>query len=1052
MKFLPLEPARPRAAFLAAAAFVLGGLLPIVSASAASPRPPAVDSATARQLFANPPVEYSTGMLWVWNDLLDERQIRETLRDLASQGVRQPYVHPRPGLMTPYLSPEWFRLWKIAVDESKKLGLKLWIYDENSYPSGFAGGLVPEVMPGSRGMGLSIVESATPPRWQDNSVAVHRLEAARAENLSASAQRGEVLPAGRYANAMLLTAGSSPWFGNRFYVNLLTPGVTAKFLDVTLEAYRRELGAEFGGTIPGVFTDEPQMRPAGGYPWCEDLPAQFAQRWGYSLLDALPSLAFDVGDWRKVRHNYLQVLNELFAERWCRPYFEYCVAHNLEATGHYWEHEWPVGTAVPDSMTAYAWQHRPGIDTLMNEYTDGPNAQFGNARAVREIASVANQLGRRRTFCEAYGAGGWDLRFEDMKRIGDWLLVLGTNTLVEHLSYVTIRGGRKRDHPQSFSYHEPWWPAYHVSADYQARLSAALSQGEQRNDILLLEPTTTAWMYNLGRNAAATLKTLGTDFQAMVNAFEREQIGYDLGSEYILARNGSVAAGKLRVGQRDYAVVVLPKFTENLNAPTCALLEQFLRGGGTVLCGGEPPPRIDGSPSPRGAALARQAGWRQLDSAAAVAWLAARGHEGFAIRRAEADPGLLFHHRRQLADGELLFLVNTSAQQASAGTIVSSAKSIERWNPESGKTSPYAFAPRAGGVSAEFALPPAGSLLLLLATRPGASAPPVAGAKTIVASGGPEIRRAEPNVLTLDFVDVTAGGQTRRNMYCYDAAQFVFKQGGEPRNRWESAVQFGDELLKREFAANSGFAASYHFALEQAVPANLTLVVERPDLYSISCNGKPVAAQPGAWWLDRAFGVIDLSRAAQIGANTVTIQAARLTNFHELEPAYLRGDFRLRATGDGFVVVPDAPLTLGRWNEQGHPLYAAGVTYREKFNLPAIDGTFAVSAPKWYGSVARVRVNGVDAGPIGWAPWESDVTKHLRRGENIIELTVIGTLKNTLGPHHGNPPLGRAWPAAFRAAPKDRRAAGSEYSTVGYGLLEPFVLLQRTASEERVSQ
>ncbi len=75
--------------------------------------------------FANPPVEYSTGMLWVWNDLLDERQIRETLRDLASQGVKQPYVHPRPGLMTPYLSPEWFRLWRIAVDESKQLGLKL---------------------------------------------------------------------------------------------------------------------------------------------------------------------------------------------------------------------------------------------------------------------------------------------------------------------------------------------------------------------------------------------------------------------------------------------------------------------------------------------------------------------------------------------------------------------------------------------------------------------------------------------------------------------------------------------------------------------------------------------------------------------------------------------------------------------------------------------------------------------------------------------------------------------------------------------------------------
>ena len=112
------------------------------------------------------------------------------------------------------------------------------------------------------------------------------------------------------------------------------------------------------------------------------------------------------------------------------------------------------------------------------------------------MASVANQLGRARTLCEGYGAGGWDLRFEDMKRIGDWLYVLGVNTLDQHLSYVTLRGARKRDHPQSFSYHEPWWDAYHVSAAYFARLSVAMSQGEQINDILVIEPTTTAWMYN----------------------------------------------------------------------------------------------------------------------------------------------------------------------------------------------------------------------------------------------------------------------------------------------------------------------------------------------------------------------------------------------------------------------------------------------------------------------------------------------------------------------------------------------------------------------------
>src|ERR1044071_4140886 len=98
-----------------------------------------VDSARTRALFKNPPVEYSTGPLWVWNDLLTEEELSSSLRDLASQSVRQVWVHPRPGLMTPYLSGAWFEMWRATLREAKKLDMKVWIYDENSYPSGFAG-------------------------------------------------------------------------------------------------------------------------------------------------------------------------------------------------------------------------------------------------------------------------------------------------------------------------------------------------------------------------------------------------------------------------------------------------------------------------------------------------------------------------------------------------------------------------------------------------------------------------------------------------------------------------------------------------------------------------------------------------------------------------------------------------------------------------------------------------------------------------------------------------------------------------------------------------
>jgi len=53
-------------------------------------------------------------------------------------------------------------------------------------------------------------------------------------------------------------------------------------------------------------------------------------------------------------------------------------------------------------------------------------------------------------------------------------------------------------------------------------------------------------------------------------------------------------------------------------------------------------------------------------------------------------------------------------------------------------------------------------------------------------------------------------------------------------------------------------------------------------------------------------------------------------------------------------------------------------------------------------------------------------------------VAVIGTLKNTLGPFHNKPLLGRAWPSGFQQGAKDGRPAGKDYSVVGYGLFEDF--------------
>jgi hypothetical protein len=96
--------------------------------------------------------------------------------------------------------------------------------------------------------------------------------------------------------------------------------------------------------------------------------------------------------------------------------------------------------------------------------------------------------------------------------------------------------------------------------------------------------------------------------------------------------------------------------------------------------------------------------------------------------------------------------------------------------------------------------------------------------------------------------------------------------------------------------------------------------------------------------------------------------------------------------------------------------------------------------PEWYGAVAKVAVNGKEAGYIYCKPAECDVTSLLAAGRNTIEVTVFGTPKNTLGPHHGNPPLGIASPGSFDKIGDPGPPPGSEYSTIGYGLFAPFEL------------
>ena len=1020
--------------------------------------PPEDTFSWVRENFAKPPAAYSTMPFLVWNGEVTEQEIDRHLKAFQTQGIHGFFIHPRYGLITEYLSQRWFDLIGYTVKRAREMGMEAWLYDENSFPSGFAGGHVNEQMPESWNQGQGLIpvkQTMLQPDAAKHYAAILRRNGAAWEDITARVANWTGKD-GEFTLYEITYYPRTAWHAGWSYVDLIHPGVTQKFLDVTMPGYERAIGYAFGKTVPGIFTDEPNIESPGknSTRWTPDLFAQFQQRRGYALPPVLPSLWEESGDWKKVRHDYYSLLLELFIERWSKPYFDYTEKHNLKWTGHYWEHSWPDPGNGPDNMAMYAWHQLPAIDLLFNQFAEGVNAQFGNVRAVRELASVANQMGRRRTLSETYGAAGWELRFEDMKRLGDWEYAQGINFMNQHLSYSTMVGGRKYDFPQSFGEHDSWWGQYHVLANYFTRLSLALSAGETRNDTLILEPTTSTWMYASHPAASPRLMEIGRAFQDFLNVLEARQIEYDLGDEQILREFGKNEGAKLVVKHRAYSRVVLSVGTESLDKSTVALLEKFLAAGGTVLSFVEPPRLMDGAASDAVVALAKKyaARWKQLSApeellAAGVA----------SLRLEKRAGGKLFHLRRHLDGGEVVFLVNSSLEENARGTFSAPGRHVQKMDAFSGEFTSYPWEIAKGQIAKSalpaarisFDLPPAGSLLLYVSLKGVGGAPPVSAqprAEAPVATADPLVVRAlSPNLLKIDYLDLKLAGKEDKGIYFFNAQEQIFKHFGFEGNPWLSTVQFKTAILDRDhFPEDSGFEAAFHFNIAPGTSLKgMQAVVERPWLWKVLVNGVEVNSPEGAVWIDPDFGLYPIDSAAHAGKNVLTLIAQPFTVHHELEPVYILGDFGVKAEKAGWSIVPAVSLTTGEWKAQGLPFFSDKVSYSRHYTLKAGQSSI-VRLGKWWGTTAEVRVNGKSAGVMVSRPWEIDITSLVEPGENEIEVVVYGSLKNVFGPHFGKINHGLVTPWSHRYPPTPlAQPGGASYDLDGYGLMEEFSVVVR---------
>lgn len=1003
-------------------------------------------------LFRDPPAPYRSAPFWSWNDDLADDELRRQIRALDEGGQGGFFMHARVGLRTPYLSDEWFARVRACVDEAARLGLGAWLYDEDRWPSGFAGGLVPAQDAAFRSQALLCLTTTTPVAVREALARVTgRLDGGRLVDVAPWSPEDGFPASGRVlvqCHPWTAPMGQG-WFGGATYLDTLNPAAVAAFLRSTYDRYAAEIGGAFGNVVPGVFTDEPSVWYRGSLPavhgvgqppalpWTAGLPAAFRARHGYDLPPRLPALFYDTADAAAVRHDYWETVTDLFYNAWSRQLFDWCEAHGLELTGHHMAEDtllaqmlWTGGV-----MPHYRAYHMPGIDKL--------GRHTWQVTTVKQLDSVAAQAGKRRALCEAFGCSGQDFAIEGRWWITTWLAVLGVNFFNPHLALYTLRGERKRDYPPTFSYQQPWWPYQRPYEDATARLCYALSQGTRQIDILVLHPLTSAWTaYRPGGHGP--VEALDRMLARLVDGLLALHRDFHFGDETVLADLGRVEGTALRVGEQRYRVVVVPPLT-TLRQATVDLLAQFAAVGGQVVAIGDGPAAIDGRPveypvlPPRTVWVADEVSdAAALTTPQIISYNTAAGDVSAPaapipdlpalraaldavcppnVRIAGSGADRVWYHLRALPDGrEVLFLANTRETDDVTCTVAwAGTGRVDRWDLLTGEATPTPSGDAAGPGRFTIALPRMGGALFV--RTPGAAPAPARPApvtrREIPLQPTWEARALTPNALVLDSCAYRIGTDDWR----------------PPAPVLEAAEAIG--------VAGHGmtFGLRFAFTCDGPAPADAALVVEEPRGLTITVNGAPLPASDG-WWLDRVCHRYPVAALLRPGENVVEV-AGTLTAEMELEAIYLTGDFTVPAErvaelvtrkGSAFAgwrVAPrlraDGAASPYRSGDDltglGFPHFAGELRLTQTVALDGLraDERVYLAFEAVRAATALVEVNGQPAGQTLWPPYEIDVTAAVRPGENQVVVRLVSSLRNLLGPLHprGGDPTSVA-PATFR--------------------------------------
>ncbi len=980
------------------------------------------EKALSTELFKNPTCEYRGTPFWAWNNLLTKEELSRQIEIFNEMGLGGFHMHVRTGLKNTYLDDNYMELVKSCVEKAKSEKMLAWLYDEDRWPSGAAGGYVTK---DKAFRSRSLIFTTTLDAENFISKEKSRAEASRTGNGKVIAVYDVVLDKNGYLEsykridendeakgtkwyALLEVCCDNSWYNDQAYADTLNKKAIEKFIEVTHEKYKNKVGDEFDKTVPAIFTDEPQFTRKQTFensfdtedvamPWTDSVPEIYNEIYGADIFETLPEIFWDLKDSAPSihRYRYHDFISELFTRSFADTIGSWCKENGISLTGHMMEeHTLHSQTAaLGEAMRSYRSFGIPGIDLLCNRH------EFTTAKQAQ---SAAHQYGYEGVLSELYGVTGWDCNFKTYKHQGDWQAALGITVRVPHLSWYAMAGEAKRDYPASISYQSPWYKEYKFIEDHFARVNTALTRGTPVVKVGVIHPVESFWLH-WGPNDKSAIFRDGLDekFLNMTEWLLNGSIDFDFISESLFPALCEKGSSPIKVGKMEYDVIIVPG-CETLRATTLERLEEFKKQGGKLIFIGQAPKYCDAVVSNRGKELYDISEKCEFTRSAIIDAL--KNEKVISIRHAN---GILtdkfIYQLRQDGNDKWLFVCSSREPDnnyldngCDLRITVKGEYGVTIYNTENGEIYPAEFEYNNGNTviiqkfygydSCLYKLTEKGSV------KSQKSQEKVSLEETKIGTLV-DYELSEENILLLDMAEFKLENENdfsekeeilRLDNICRDRLG-LRERGGEVVQPWVYGEKepVSKVTLKYTFDSEINYSGAF-LALEDAEKAEIVF------------NGNPVKNEISEDFVDISIKKVKLPEIVK-GTNIllVTLPFGDSAN---LESMYLLGKFGVNVQGyvSTIISIPEK-LAFGNITSQGFPFYCGNITY--KIPVEVKNNALRVAVTSFYGTLVTAKLNGKEFGKIAYAPYIAEA-ENVRNGEHTLELTLYGNRYNGFGPLH----------------------------------------------------